>query len=1085
MLRHSKLFAMALALPLSFAATASFASSEKADADEKKEWNVNGNQGGTLKDVSFSVDEGTWLNIDVSPDGKKIVFDMLGDIYLMPAKGGKAQRIIGDMSMDVQPQFSPDGTEIAFASDRDGGDNIYIYNIEEKSFHQVTDEDYRLLNNPVWTPDGQYLIARKHYNATRSLGAGEMWMYHRSGGAGMQLTERKNDQQDAGEPAVSPDGRYVYYSEDVSPGPYFQYNKDINGEVYQVKRLDRTTGETASLITGPGGAASPEPSPDGRYIAYVHRVREKTALYLFDRKSGSQIPLTDTLEHDQQAAWAIFGIYPSMAWSPKSDAIYYWGQGKIKRIDINSKKISTIEFDAQVDQQVVSAIRGNYKVDEGEFDVKMVRTPVISPKGDSMVFHALGYLWQQDLPKGTPKRLTDGRDFEYEPSFSADGKRVVYITHNDDKQSSIKVISLRTKRVVDLTPAPGFYRNPKFSPNSELIVFHKSRGTNLLGYKNTLDSGLYYMPSKGGEMTLITHAGREPSFDAAGTGIYYLTGGGLKKAFNHIQLDGRHQQQLFDLKYINHISPSPDGTQVAFTELYHSYVAPMPTVGKSISLSKDTKALPVTKLSDISGNYLTWANSNVLSWSTGANVYSADVRTLTKGDELKTENYAITIKGATDTPEGHFALTNARVITMAGDVIEQGAVVVKNNRIVAVGKMADIKIDSGVETFDLSGKTVMPGLIDAHAHANHFNSGPSTRANWAYYANLAMGVTTIHDPSATSEFVFSQAELVKTGDMIGPRVYSTGTILYGADGDFRVKINSLEDAQTHLKRMKANGGTSVKSYNQPRRNQRQQINQAARETDMLVVMEGGSTFYHNLSMIYDGSTGIEHNLPVAPLYNDVINLWKNTDVGYTPTLVVSYGGPSGEYYWYQHTDVFDVKPFANFLPQARLDERARRRLMIPEEEYFHVTVAKSAKKLSDEGVKVMSGGHGQQQGLAMHWEVWMMEQGGFTPLEAIATGTINVAEHLGLDKDLGSIEVGKLADLVIVDGNPLEDIRLTANTHMVVANGRVYETQTMNQLYPQKIKRPQLWFEREGAMMSPAYVDWAEETHAMTCPGHH
>lgn len=358
MFKQSKTVVARLLLPLMLGSAA-------AQAEEKEEqWNVSGDQGGTVVPVQFTVDKGTWLNIDVSPDGKQLVFDMLGDIYIMPASGGKAQVLVGDRSMDTQPQFSPDGKSIIFTSDRDGGDNIWLYDLEAGMYHQITDEDYRLLNNAVFTPDGEYIIARKHYNDTRSLGAGEMWMYHVNGGAGIQLTERKNDQQDAGEPAVSPDGRYVYYSEDVSRGPYFQYNKDINGEVYQVKRLDRKTGETASLITGPGGAASPEPSPDGKYIAYVHRVREKTALYLFDRTTGSQIMLTDTLEHDQQAAWAIFGIYPSMAWTPDSSAIYFWAQGQIKRIDIDSKKIATIGFSADVDQTVVSAIKGNYAIDD-------------------------------------------------------------------------------------------------------------------------------------------------------------------------------------------------------------------------------------------------------------------------------------------------------------------------------------------------------------------------------------------------------------------------------------------------------------------------------------------------------------------------------------------------------------------------------------------------------------------------------------------------------------------------------------------------------------------------------------------------
>ena len=192
----------------------------------------------------------------------------------------------------------------------------------------------------------------------------------------------------------------------------------------------------------------------------------------------------------------------------------------------------------------------------------------------------------------------------------------------------------------------------------------------------------------------------------------------------------------------------------------------------------------------------------------------------------------------------------------------------------------------------------------------------------------------------------------KAGKLVGPRVFSTGTILYGADGDFKAVVNSLDDARAHLRRMKANGAFSVKSYNQPRREQHQQINQAARELGMLVVEEGGSTLNHNLPMILDGATSIEHNLPVAPLYQDVIKLWSQTDVRNTPTLVVSYGGLSGEYWWYARDNVWEDKKLNRFFPKETLAARAVRRETAPDWDYHHITVAKSSKALRDAGVPI-------------------------------------------------------------------------------------------------------------------------------------
>ncbi|MDX1546932.1 MAG: amidohydrolase family protein, partial [Rhodothermales bacterium] len=244
--------------------------------------------------------------------------------------------------------------------------------------------------------------------------------------------------------------------------------------------------------------------------------------------------------------------------------------------------------------------------------------------------------------------------------------------------------------------------------------------------------------------------------------------------------------------------------------------------------------------------------------------------------------------------------------------------------------------------------------------------------------------------------------------------------------------------------------------------QRQQVLQAAREHEMLVVPEGGSTFFHNLTMIVDGHTGIEHNVPVAPLYRDVLELWRHTEVGYTPTLVVSYGGLSGEYYWYQHSDVWAKERLLTFTPRTLVDSRSRRRQMTPEDEYFHIEVARQTKKLVDQGNLVQIGAHGQLQGLAAHWETWMLAQGGMTPHEALRSATLHGAEYLGLDGDLGSLEEGKLADLVVIDGNPLDDLFATEQVELVMVNGRLFDAATMNEIGNHPRERGPFYWERAG-----------------------
>ncbi|WP_374474169.1 amidohydrolase family protein [Arenimonas sp.] len=1052
--------------PLALALALALAAGATAGAAETK-WDV-GAAHAKGKVVRFSTDEGTWLDLDLSPDGSQIVFSMLGDLYVLPAAGGQARRLTRGAGWDIQPRFSPDGKEIAFTSDRGGGNNLWRMKADGSGATQVTKEDFRLLNNPAWTPDGQYLVGRKHFTSQRSLGAGELWLYHRDGGAGLQLTKRKNDQQDLGEPAVSPDGRYVYFSEDVSPGGAFEYNRNVHGVIYAIKRLDRETGEIETVVGSAGGAVRPQPSPDGRQLAFVKRVRDKSVLHVLDLASGEARPVWDGLSHDQQEAWAIFGPYPNFDWTPDSKAVVVWAQGKLWRVDMASGAPTNIPFTAEVEQTVLPALRFAQPLDGDSFAPKMIRDVATSPDGKTLVFHAVGQLWTKALPNGEPRRLTrDDESFEYQPSFSPDGRKLLYTTWTDEAMGAIHELDLASGQSRALTTQPGFYYGPRYSPDGSRIVYSRQGGSGLTGSLWSGVRGVFVMPAAGGDAVQVAKNGADPQFSADGKRVYFLTGGGLEKKLMSVGLNGELPREVFNLKYVDHVAISPDGKSVAFTELFNGYVAPLPATGAPIELSKDTKALPVTALGTDMGSYLHWsADSKSVHWMVGDRYHSRAL-----GAAKADAGVPVGLRVDTDRPADTFALVGGRVVTMRDaenteEVIEDGVVVVRGERIVAVGKRGEVAIPAGAREVDVAGKTVFPGIVDAHAHAAHFGQGVVPQQNWAYHANLAFGITTMHDPSATTEFVFSQSELVKTGRMVGPRVFSTGTILYGADGDFKAEVNSIDDARRHLRRMQANGAFSVKSYNQPRREQRQQINQAARELGMLVVEEGGSTFQHNLTMVVDGVTGVEHNIPVAPLYKDVVELWRQTDVRNTPTLVVNYGGLNAEYYWYAKDNLWENARLNRFFPQQSLDARTIRREAGPEWDYYHVEVAKAAKKMRDAGVRIQVGGHGQMQGMAPHWEIWSLAQGGFTPFEALRAATIDGADYLGLSKEIGSIEAGKRADLVVVDGNPLADIRASDDTTHVMVNGRLFNAADMSEIGGKQRPAPVFFWQRHGNAVS-------------------
>ena len=379
------------------------------------------------------------MNVDVSPDGTQVVFDLLGDIYLVPIAGSSspARRLTSGPAFDMQPRFSPDGKRIAMASDRDGLWNIWTIDLDGKNARQISRERRWFVNSPTWSPDGAYIYARRHFVKERSLGAGEIWMYHTAGPSdGLQVTERIGWQKDAGEPDISPDGSTLYYSKDVTPGQTFEYNKDPNGTIYAIMRRDLTTGRERRAVSVQGGSVTPQVSPDGKSLAYVRRVRLQSFLYVRDLESGRDRQLFGNIDKDLQEAWAIHGLYPQYAWTPDGKSIVIWGEGKLWRVDVASGKGQPIPFQARVEQTLNAGVRMPRAVHPAEFPVRMLRDVRVSPDGTLVVFSALGHLYTRTLPSGEPKRLTPaaagGKDtYEFFPAFSRDGQWIVYTTWND------------------------------------------------------------------------------------------------------------------------------------------------------------------------------------------------------------------------------------------------------------------------------------------------------------------------------------------------------------------------------------------------------------------------------------------------------------------------------------------------------------------------------------------------------------------------------------------------------------------------------------------------------------------------------
>ena len=986
--------------------------------------NTSAAQDDDLRTIEFETSEVTAPDIAVSPDGEWLIFTMLGHLFRLPVEGGEAEQLTFGPYYDTDPVFSPDGSRVVLVSDRDGSDgNVFVLELATGQITQVTREAWAA--RPAWSPDGQSIV---YLSLVREV-LGVTPLPNHSIPDTVPARVRRVA-VNGGQPETIfaapklyrsinylPDGRLVW--------TVIELKMEDNQTPRATSRIEArdSNGDISELYTVPGYLEPLEADPTGngfygrRFFPVLPWHTQRPEDFVF-------LPLPEGAER------LLFTLSPARGWTPRfavapDNKSLFLGENRgIWQVELPGGARTPIPFRAQVKLEIQEPIlppTADWLSTESSSAPQFILHPRLSPDGQTLVFGAAGYLWQQHLQGGPARRLFSGSAIERDPAFSSDGGWLAFV-HIQHGKEEIRVLSLETGEVRTIASGQSYW-NLNWASDVQQLVFveidtHTFQSKVIaLSVSDRSREELAEIDWWWGSRPHLSSDRRELYFAGRpGAGQLYrlrLTPGAKPEAIT--QLERQLMRPLVFSK----------GQRVVFKRNREIWMASLES-----GLVKEEH---LHRLSKEGGNSFAIAPDGL------AVIYSAGKRVWRQplGGGPR-EEIPVRLELGRSTPPP-LLLRRVRVLDFrTGGFGPESSILIERGRIRWIGSEDDRTLTPETTIIDAGGRFAIPGLFDMHVHEQDAHLQKRF---------LAYGVTSVRDVSGWLEWLGALKDRSENSSDPLPRYFFSGDMFRGGypiHPSLWLLIYDEDDARHYVRLWKQWGADFLKVYYPLSWTLQRVVAEEARRQGLPVVGHGSNGVAEIVKSVTLGYTSLEHSLTPTRAGDDVLQLLAAAGTRWDPTLSTR-GHPL--LLRDEPERLADAKLRA-FTPEwaireARAGGSSMWTLGEHEARGRWVDLLASVKDAHERGVKLLIGTDRAWLAASLHWELEYFVQAGLSPLEVLRIATQEAAEAVGAENELGTLEPGKLADIVLLNKNPLEDIKNTQTIWRVIKGGWVFDPEAL------------------------------------------